>query len=164
MVVGLSMGGLVALNLGMRHPDKIAGVVTLAAALRFADPLAPVAPALSAFVKSWPSPEAFRDLSLKHTSQNYPKFMTEAFGELLRYAHATESRLPQLTVPVCVVQSKRDQVVKPLSANVIYRDVASEHREIHWFSKSGHEMGQDCEKDAVFDTVMAFVEKFRQKA
>lgn len=163
VVIGLSMGGLVALNLGIRHPDKIAGVVTLAAALRFVDPLAPVAPALSSFVKSWPSPEAFRDKSLKHTSQNYPKFMTESFGELLRYARATEARLPQFKVPICVLQSKRDQVVKPLAANVIYRDVGSEHREIHWFFKSGHEMGQDCEKDAVFDAAMAFVEKFRRK-
>ena len=65
---------------------------------------------------------------------------------------------------MCVLQSKRDQVVKPLAANIIYRDVGSDHREIHWFAKSGHEMGQDCEKDAVFDTVMVFVEKFRQKA
>ncbi|HEY3445333.1 MAG TPA: alpha/beta fold hydrolase [Myxococcales bacterium] len=159
VVVGLSMGGLVALNLAMRHPDKIAGVVTLAAALRFQDPLAPVAPALSRFVKSWPSPEAFRDQSLKHTSQNYPKFMTAAFGELLAYARETERRLPQVKVPICVVHSKRDQVVKPLAANLIYRDVGSEHREIHWFFKSGHEMGQDCERDAVFDTVMEFVGK-----
>jgi len=153
----------VALNLGMRHPDKIAGVVTLAAALRFQDPLAPVAPALSRFVKSWPSPEAFRDASLKHTSQNYPKFMTEAFGELLRYARETEARLPQLTVPLCVLHSKADQVIKPLAANLIYRDASSEHREIHWFSRSGHEMGQDCEREAVFDTVMGFVEKLRKK-
>lgn len=162
VVVGLSMGGLVALNLGRRHPDKVAAVVTLGAALRFQDPLAPVAPALSRFIKSWPSPEAFQDKSLKHTSQNYPKFMTAAFGELLAYAKETERRLPEVEVPVCILHSKKDQVIKPVSANVIYRDVKSEHREIHWFTRSGHEMGQDCEREKVFDTVMEFVAKLRK--
>lgn len=163
IVVGLSMGGLVALNLGMRHPDLIAGVVTMAAALRYQDPLAPAVPVISRVVKAWPMPNAFRDQSLAHTSQNYPKMMTAAFGELLRYSRETERALPQLTVPICVLHSKVDQVIKPVSANLIYRDVSSEHREIHWFTKSGHEMGQDCEREAVFDTVMGFVEKFRRK-
>ena len=37
VIVGLSMGGLVALNLSMKHPTKIAGVVPVAAALKFAE-------------------------------------------------------------------------------------------------------------------------------
>jgi carboxylesterase len=159
VVVGLSMGGVVALNLGLRHPDKIAAVVTWAAALRFADPLAPLAPKLSRWVKSWPSPEAFNDESLKASSENYPRFMTAAFGELLAYARATEARLGELTVPICVLQSKKDQVVAPVAANIIYRDVASTHREIHWFEKSGHEMGQDLERQAVFETTMDYLRK-----
>src|SRR5262249_44766729 len=44
VVVGLSMGGLVALELGLKHPDKIAGVVTVGAALKFADPLSALTP------------------------------------------------------------------------------------------------------------------------
>ena len=50
----------------------------------------------------------------------------------------------------------------PVSANVIYRDVSSPHREIHWFERSGHEMGQDLEADAVFSKVMEFVLKFKE--
>jgi carboxylesterase len=85
--------------------------------------------------------------------------MTEAFGQLLSYARQTEARLGEVKVPVCVLQSKKDQIVDPVAANIVYRDVSSSHREIHWFQRSGHEMGQDCEKDAVFRTVMAFVQK-----
>lgn len=164
LVVGLSMGGLVALNLGIRHPDKIAGVATMAAALVFRDPLAPMTRVLSKVVKEWPSPNAFNDPELAKNSDNYPKFMTDAFVSLRTYAHETRLRLPQVTVPVCVLQSKRDQVIAPVAANLIYRDVSSEHREIHWFEQSGHELGQDLEADAVFATVMEFIGRFRPAA
>lgn len=164
LVVGLSMGGLVALNLAIEHHDKIAAVTTLAAALRFRDPLTPLSPLMAKVFRTWPSPNAFNDASLKGTSQNYPKFATDAFVSLLNYARETEKRLSQVRVPICVLQSKKDQVVDPIAANVIYRDVSSVHREIHWFSRSGHEMGQDLERDAVFERVMQFIGRFRAKA
>ncbi|MDX9719683.1 MAG: alpha/beta fold hydrolase [Myxococcota bacterium] len=160
-VVGLSMGGLVALNLGMKHEDKVAAVVTLAAALRFKDPLAGTVPVLSKFIESWPSPNAFNDLSLKAKSENYERFMTSAFASLYAFARETESNLHRLRVPVCVLHSKKDQVIAPVAANIIYRDVSSMHREIHWFFQSGHEMGQDLEAEKVFETVMAYLEKHR---
>ncbi len=117
-VVGLSMGGLVALHLGIRHPDQVAAVATWAAALRFRDPLAPLTPVLARLVKSWPAPESFRDPSLKVHSRNYPRFMTRAFGSLLAFSQETERRLPELTVPLCVIHSKADQVIAPVSANL----------------------------------------------
>jgi carboxylesterase len=162
IVVGLSMGGLVALNLGIRQPEKVAAVVTWAAALRFRDPLAPLSPTLARFIKSWPSPESFNDKSLKVYCENYPKFMTSAFRSLYYFAQETERRLPELRVPLCVLQSKKDQVIDPLAANLVYRDVSSPWREIHWFQKSGHEMGQDLEREAVFAETMKFIAKLRK--
>ena len=162
MVVGLSMGGLVAINLGIRHPDKIAGVITLAASLRFRDPLVPFTPILARLVKSWPSPESFNDATCRQSNENYSRFATDAFLSLLHYGADMEKRLGQLEVPICVIQSKRDQIIQPVSANIIYRDVSSCYREIHWFQKSGHELGQDLEKDEVFAKAMAFIDKFRK--
>lgn len=161
VVVGLSMGGLVAINLGIRHSDMIAGVVTMAAALQFADPLSPLSPVLASVTKEWPSPSAFSDPDLAKTSENYPRFMTDAFVSLRHYAADTQARLSQLKTPICVLHSKADTVIAPVSANVIYRDVSSEYREIHWFMKSGHELGQDLEADAVFAKVKAFIQRFQ---
>jgi len=162
VVVGLSMGGLVTLNLGIRHPDKIAGLVTWAAAMRFKDPLAPVAPMLKGIFPSWPMPPAFADKSLAGSSENYPRMMTAAFGSLLNYAQETEKRLPQLELPICVMQSKADTVIDPIAANLIYREVSSSHREIHWFLRSGHEMGQDLEREELFAQTMAYIKKFKR--
>jgi carboxylesterase len=160
VVVGLSMGGLVALELGMRHPDKIAGIVTVAASLKFADPLSRLTGALAKVFKYWPTPNAFNDLSLKVNSKNYPKFPTKTFAELYRYSQEIARRLREVHVPVRILQSKKDQIVAAESANIIYEQVSSPVREIVWYQKSGHEMMQDLEAEQVFSDIMEFVHRF----
>lgn len=161
VVVGLSMGGLVGLELARRHPAHVAGLVTVAAALRFADPLSALTPLLARVVRSWPSPEAFSDRSLARNSRNYPRFATDAFASLHAFAREVEGRLPEVHVPIRVLQSKADQVVAPVSANLIYEKVASPLRELVWYQRSGHEMMQDLEADQVFADIMAFVLRFQ---
>src|SRR4051794_7007661 len=56
VVVGLSMGGLVTLALAMERPERLAGEVTLAAALRFCDRLAPLAQYLYPVVRRTKTP------------------------------------------------------------------------------------------------------------
>jgi len=160
IVVGLSMGGLVAMELGMRHPDKIAGVVTVAACLKWADPLSRLTGLLSHAVKYWPTPNAFNDLSLKVSSKNYTKFPTKTFAELYRYSQQIGLRLRELHVPIRILQSKKDQIVAPEAANIIYEQVSSPVREIVWYEKSGHEMMQDLEAQQVFEDIMEFVHRF----
>jgi len=160
IVVGLSMGGLVALDLAMKKPERIAAVVSVAAALRFKDPMSRLTPLMAKVFKSWPSPESFNDPDLKENCENYPRFATDAFASLYRYSREIESRLEEVKVPVCVLQSRKDQIVAPVAANIIYERVSSEHREIHWFERSGHEMMQDMEAEEVFRTIMDYIGKF----
>jgi carboxylesterase len=160
-VVGLSMGGLVALELAMNHPDLVAATVTVAASLRFKDPLAGITPLLSKVVSTWPSPNSFNDLSCKVSCENYPRFTTDSFASLYAYAREIEARLPEVKTPVCVLQSKKDQIIAPVAANMIYEKVSSTNREIHWFARSGHEMMQDLEAEAVFASVMEYLAKLR---
>jgi carboxylesterase len=160
VVVGLSMGGLVALELAMRHPEMLAGVVTVAASLKFADPLAKLTGLLAPFVKYWPTPNAFNDPSLKVNSRNYTKFPTKTFGRLYLYSQKIALRLREVHVPIRILQSKKDQIVAPESANIIYEQVSSPVREIVWYQRSGHEMMQDLEAEKVFADIMEFVRRF----
>lgn len=163
IIVGLSMGGLVALELAMRHPDKIAGIVTLAAALRFVDKMAPISRLASAFVRYLPSPNAFHDEELKAArNKNYERFPVSAFASLYEYSVKIAERLGEVHVPIRILQSKKDQIVAPVAANVIFEKVSSSRREIIWYERSGHEMLLDLEADAVARDVMAFVESFRE--
>ena len=117
--------------------------------LALADPLARLTGLLSKVVKYWPSPNSFTDTSLKVNCKNYPKFPTKAFAELYRYSQQIARRLREVHVPARILQSKKDQIVAPEAANIIYEKVRSPIREIIWYEESGHEMMQDLEADAV---------------
>jgi len=164
LIVGLSMGGLVALELARRNPDKVAGVVTLAAALRFADPLAGLSEVLAKVVPYWPSPNAYRDAELAKTNnENYPRFATDAFASLYRLAGEVEERLGDVKAPLLVVHSRRDQVVHPKAAEVIHAKAGSTEKELVWFNRSGHEMLLDLEADDVAPLVIEFVLRRRSE-
>ncbi len=159
-VVGLSMGGLVAIDLASRHPDKIAALVTVAAALKFKDPLAPLAPVLARAVRYWPSPPSFQDPDLARHCTNYPKFPTDAFVSLYRYSRQIEKKLPDVHVPALILAARRDQSISPEAALTIYEKIGSRIRELTWFERSGHEMLQDLEAAAVYERIMGFVQRF----
>ena len=144
----------------MEHKDVVAGVATVAAALKFKDPLSGLTPVLAKLVPYWPSPNSFNDESRKVLSENYPKFATDAFASLYKYSKKIESRLSEVEAPIRVLQSRKDQIVKPVAANIIYEKVSSIHRDISWYEKSGHEMMQDMEADAVFEDLIGFIKKF----
>lgn len=162
VVVGLSMGGLLALELAARHRDLVAGVVTVAAALRFRDPLAGLAPLLQKVVRFWPSPNAYNDQELRRReNKNYPKFATDAFASLYTYSRKVVNYLSFVKAPVLILHSKRDQIITPRSAEIIYEKVSSRDRSLVWFERSGHEMLLDCEREAVVRTIMEFIERIR---
>lgn len=160
IIAGLSMGGLVAIDLGIHHSKKVAAVVSIAAALKFADPLSGLTPVLSKVIKFWPSPNAYNSKECAKANRNYPKFSTEAFGSLYAYSQEIEAKLPKLKVPILVLQSKKDQIVAPKAGQIIYDNVGSAHREITWFEKSGHEMMQDLERRKVFDEIEKYILRF----
>lgn len=163
-VVGVGMGGLVALELGMSHPMKVGAVVAVSAALRFKDPLSRLTPVLTKVTRSWPSPEAFNDPARRGRAEHYARFTTDSFQSLHGYAAEMERRLGELRTPLCVLHSKADPVIAPVSANLVYERVVSEHREIHWFSRSGTEMLQDLEAEQVIATILGYLGKLRKRS
>jgi carboxylesterase len=162
IVVGLSMGALVALELGMHYPEKIIAVVTVAPALRFTSPLAPLVPFLNHVLRYFPAPNAFVNKELSKESENYPRFPVSAFASLYEFTKAVEARLPCFDRPLLILQHRKNQVTHPKGATIIYDHVSSKQKEILWFEESGHEMMQDCEREAVFATIVEFVRKIKK--
>ncbi len=117
------MGGLVALELGIRHSDKITAVVGVAPALKFKDPLSGLSPLMSKVVKFWASPNAYNDPECAKANRNYPKFPTKAFVSLLNYTKRIEEMLPRLKIPLLLLHSKKDQIIAPRASKVIYDNV-----------------------------------------
>ncbi len=155
IVVGLSMGGLVALTLAAEQPDRIAGVVSVAAAIRLCDPLAPLSPYIGWLFPRFPSPKPPKDEN--YHSTNYPWFPGSAGSELFKFGQLVEARLGRVHAPILVLGSERDTVVKPDAARIIYERVRSVDKRVQMFTGTGHEMMQGSEKDAVFAAIMDFI-------
>ncbi|MBM4371719.1 MAG: alpha/beta fold hydrolase, partial [Deltaproteobacteria bacterium] len=159
VVVGLSMGGLVALDLAARYRREVAGVVPVAAALAFKDPLAGLTGAISRVVPSWPSPNSYSDPELKKLrNRNYPKFPTDAFASLYAYTGVVKNRLSFVAAPCHVVAARKDSIVAPAAAETILAKVGSRRKDLVWFEESGHEMLLDLEAAKVRANIRGFIE------
>jgi carboxylesterase len=157
-IVGLSMGGLVALHLALERPEQLRAVVAVAPALRQAHPLAPLVPFVAPFRRFLSVPErGYSDAARARLAQGYPRLPTSAFLSLVAYARWLEPRLGQVRTPTLIVHSRIDRVIRPDSATRIYAQLGCEEKELCWFERSGHEMLVDCEAEAVLDTVEKFV-------
>ncbi|GAB4207700.1 MAG: alpha/beta fold hydrolase [Roseiflexaceae bacterium] len=161
VVVGLSMGGVLTLNLAAEQPHAVDGFVVLAPALRFVTPLARFSPLLSRVVKEWEAGNStgFADQSLVARSTNYTAFPASAFVSLYRAGPRVEARLPRIGAPALILASRHDRVVQPVCAQLVYDRIGSTEKELVWFERSGHEMLLDCEADAVAARIGQFLQQ-----
>ncbi|MFH1531222.1 MAG: alpha/beta fold hydrolase [Pseudomonadota bacterium] len=158
VVVGHSMGGLVALDLAARYRREVAGVAAVSAALKFKDPLAGLTSVISKVVPSWPSPEAYVDQERKKLrNRNYPRFPTDAFASLFEYTSVVKNHLSFVAAPIRILAARKDQIVAPAAAETIYAKVGSRDKALVWFEETGHEMMLDLEAEKVRLDIKGFI-------
>lgn len=127
IVVGFSMGGLIAMYLALRYPvDKL---VLLSAATKYTSPrilLEDVRIMLTESITKNYSPNTFYHLynyKLTHTP-------LRATIEFLRIVKMVEPYYSHITVPVCIVQGERDEIVPFTSANDLFNTIGSEKKKL----------------------------------
>jgi carboxylesterase len=156
LVVGLSMGGLLALHLAAEHAPRVAGVVSLAPCLEFRSPLVRLLGLIQRVRPWWPSSPEYADPELAAFDDNYPRFPVSAFAQLFAYREVVRDLLPLVRAPLLILAARRDPVVRPDSADLILKGVASAYKEVRWFDLTKHEMLRDVEREAVAEAVLGF--------
>ncbi|MGP9820396.1 alpha/beta hydrolase [Salinarimonas sp. NSM] len=155
LVVGLSMGGTIALNLCARRGDLVLGVAainastgvykpTVAAQLLDADPSGDV-PGIGSDIKR----AGVREIA-------YARIPVPALQNRYVLACATGHMLPLITRPVLVLQSREDHVVSPENALRIVGSVAASRVRLAWLENSYHVATLDHDRDRVADEIAAF--------
>jgi carboxylesterase len=154
-VIGLSMGGLVALHLAVDHPNDVSALVTIAPALQIASPLIHAGKLIVRLTSMWTPPpgRGYTDRALAARSTNYKRFATDAALSLHHYGAVITDLLPRVRAPLLIVHARNDRVIKPRSAEIIYERAGSRQKELVWFERSNHEMLRDCEGEAVVRTI-----------
>ncbi len=164
VVVGCSMGGLLALHLAVLRPVDV--LVLLAPALRF-HPAAAVGVAglgtglwrARAFLaKEAPGGDVAAD-DAQRLNPTYKVMPTRGLLELSRLQRATEQILSRVRAPVCLLHGRDDHTIAPSSSSVIARTVSSSTIEHHVLMRTWHLVALDRERDLANILAADFVDR-----
>ncbi|WP_062354390.1 alpha/beta hydrolase [Bacillus kwashiorkori] len=65
--------------------------------------------------------------------------------------------IDMIYAPIFVVQARKDVMVNPESANIIYNEVESDEKSIKFYEESGHVVTVDKERDQLHEDVLQFL-------
>jgi carboxylesterase len=154
--VGLSMGGL--LSLGLAADGRVASVGAIDTPIKVRDRRLMLAHVIKRFRRFmvWPDSEPIPEGEAAAYFIQYEGFSLRSLSELLRLIAETRRRLDQVRVRTLVIQSKADETVRPVSAEIIAGSVAAPS-EILWLQRSRHNALLDAERAVMNDAILAHV-------
>jgi carboxylesterase len=157
IVIGLSMGGIIALNLASRF--NVDGTVSIAAPIYITNRIAYFAFLLKYFKKYESKRKKEIDEAIKDYLISYDKTPVSSVPHLLRLIRKTRRRLKKVKSPLLIIQSKNDNTVKYESAEYIFNHAGSRIKKLLYLKESGHIVTVDCERERVFKEIVDFIKQ-----
>lgn len=155
IIVGLSMGGLLAAHLAAQRPDLVDGIVVVNPALVLhPHPLLRLVPLLRFLLPSYPAPARDDIARPGVTERGYDRIPLAALHSLQRLQATVD--LEAVTCPVLALTSRTDHVVDPDGSAALLRRVAAVDRTQVWLERSLHVATLDLDADEVHREILAF--------
>jgi carboxylesterase len=166
-VVGLSMGGLVALELGRRHKQKVHALGLLATALWLPE----AAQRFDRFVQRVPflrrvelptiagsdiSDRLMRRENARHKVRGMP---LEALHSLVEMGQYLKPRLGEITQPALVMHGRNDHTIPFACSQYLDANLGSIEKRLVLLDRTFHVMTLDVEREIVFAAVEAHLRK-----
>lgn len=162
-VIGLSMGGLLALTAAARYP--VAGVISMSAPYQ-----AIFSPAQRRWLAAthWLRPLQHKPQEEQHPTlptrreKNYPAYPAyprRILLELDGLIRAMQAGLPQVQVPALLIHSHQDAIIAGASVEQIAAHLGSQQKEKLLLEGFDHALVQDPKRQVVFDAIAAFIER-----
>ena len=164
VVVGQSMGALLALRLAVEHPETVAGVALLAPALRLSArwlhwmrPAFPVVlPFLTQRFRFVPKGDSdVADPQARADTPSYRQVPLRAVHQLLQLQRHVRRLLPRVAQPVLVLHSRQDHTCPVANVDLVRRRVPGPV-ETRLLARSYHVVSIDVERDDVAVCVADF--------
>lgn len=157
-LVGLSFGAALSLDLAVRRPDRVAGVVALAPFLLSKDPLRVAAPLVGRLLKSFPG--VGNDICEPDQDERcYDRLPLKAVPHVLRFVARVRGLLPSLAVPVLTIHGRQDHTAPPEGSELIIEKAATKDKELVWLERSYHVITMDYERQEVFERTFNFIKE-----
>ncbi|GAA0358544.1 alpha/beta fold hydrolase [Microbispora corallina] len=154
-VMGLSLGGCMALRLAEVHGDAVQGVVAVNPSVVNDTPILTLAPALKWVVSSVPGVAG--DIKKEGASElGYTRTPVRAAATLPRLWKLVQSDIGKVTQPVLVFRSRDDHVVKPASVTFLQSRMG-DNLEVRELTDSYHVATLDNDAPRIFEGSLEFI-------
>ena len=154
VVVGLSMGGAMALHLGAKHPDVLRGVVTINADVRRPEL------ALAGLLRIFTRTTKGVGNDIKRPGQDeivYDRVPLKAAAQLGKLYRTVQKELPSMRLPLLVFSSREDHLVKPSNSKLVMERAGSVEKEMVPLANSYHVATLDYDAETIFERTLRFV-------
>lgn len=164
-VIGLSLGGVLSFILSEKFP--MAGVVTLASFYEMPVPIAkklgPLLIPISKIVPKikkrkgvWFNPESEADYVAYSSNPLRPAW------ELILLLRDLQKVLPKIQTPSLIIHSRDDDYVLPYQADLVYKHLGSNDKQLVWVEQAGHIITRDGDTSKVFQPIGDFVKRISE--
>jgi carboxylesterase len=155
-VMGLSMGGCLALRLAELHGSAVSGLVLVNPSLMPETKLFMLAPVMKLLVPSLKGIAS--DIKKPGVAEvGYDRVPVKAAATLPGLWKVTTSHLDQVSQPVLVYRSPADHVTGPANVEILQRALPAKQLEIVQCQDSYHVATLDNDADAIFTGSLEFV-------
>lgn len=149
ILIGFSMGGLIAVNLALKH--KVCGIITL-----------------SMPIYHWDTKRIFLNImdDFKKGKFDSLKFYAGAslalpLSAMLNFKfllYKTKPLLTQIKCPILITQGLRDDAVKHCSAKYIFNNVSSKKKRLSYYDNSTHVICKSEDQKQLFNDIKIFID------
>lgn len=157
-VMGLSMGGTLALRLAEQHPDLVQGMVLVNPSVHSENKALFALPVLHHVVPSLGG--VSNDIAKPDQDEiAYDRVPLKALYSLTKLWSLTKTDLGKITCPVLLFRSPQDHVVEPSNAVYVLEHLGSSETEERLLPDSFHVATLDHDAQAIFDGSLEFVQR-----
>jgi carboxylesterase len=135
----------------------VAGILAYAPALRVPGLNTFKARLVVPFVRTVPKRALHHDADGKW--QGYKVNPLSAFLQLLQLQRQVSRRLPDICQPLLIVQGRLDTVIDLTGVGILYREIGSPCKELHWLERTGHLAILDHEAEQAAVLTLHFIKR-----
>ncbi|MEV6264182.1 alpha/beta fold hydrolase [Streptomyces sp. NPDC051784] len=162
-VLGLSMGGALALRLAAKHGDAVSGLVLVNPANKVHGLSAYALPVARHLVRT--TKGLVGDIALEGAEEvGYDRVPLHAAHSLRAFFRLVDTDLPQVTQPMMLLHSPRDHVVPPADSARILSRVSSRDVEEILLEQSYHVATLDHDAERIFEESYRFIDRIAADA
>jgi len=167
-LVGFSTGGLLALLASSRKKKNIAGIICINAALELNDiRINYVLPAVTFWndlielIDSNSLKKEYIENHPEFPELNYDRYYLKSIQNLSKLMDITKKELPNVTIPILVIQGTNDPVVNPKVAQTIISNTNSSYKSLVYLNLNRHVIIKGHGKEILFNEILSFIKKNR---